>query len=73
MKEPICSCGKNSFEVSLNKAAFSKNDAKMVVCSSCGLVYGVVNNIEIDNYFKTINEKIIKLDKKLDIILAKFP
>ena len=68
-----CPCGKNNFEVSINKPAFSKNDAKMVICSNCGLIYGAINNIEIEKYFKALNENIIKLDKKLDNILAKLP
>ena len=52
MASPKCSCGSTDFEVAIDKVAFSKSKARLVMCSKCGLVHGVTDNIDITKMLK---------------------
>ena len=73
MPSPKCSCESTNFEVAIDKIAFSKNKARLVICSKCGLPYGAVNNIDIAEMFQAQNQYLAKLSKKLDDYIAAHP
>jgi len=75
MVDPKCTCGANDFKVATvgSRISSSKNKAKLVICSQCGLIYGAVNNIDIEALFRQQNEILVKLGKKLDSLMEKQP
>jgi hypothetical protein len=64
MPSPNCPCGSKSFEVAIDKIAFSKSNARLVICSGCGLVYGVTENIDIAKLLKEQGAAIVNSFKK---------
>jgi uncharacterized Zn finger protein len=64
MAAPICSCGNNSFEVAVDKVLFSKCKARLVICSKCGLVQGVTDNVDIAKLLKEQTALIVNSLKK---------